>query len=252
MLLFRAVYSCLAPENFFRRKAPPVNIQLAPFVTAERVGDTVVLLNSRTHSVYSLPTGIVADVSGNTLTMSLLATPDHIYDLAKHQLIDTPPTAVSRRGFLSLTTATVGGGLVAMSLPTVAVASSMPAQTVQGAWWVTGTANSTDVDALSIRIDLSGQVGLVYDEDTWTVSFFNRTFSLADANDPDTGFVGGILNFLDFDVNPTIPEINAFYGVRCEPDSNLSFSATLNAGGVVIPVTLDYDQDELADACGDG
>ena len=219
-------------------------IQLRSHVSVERVADTAMFLNSQTQTVYTFPGGLVGDVSGNTLTLSPQTTDNHINELVRHQLIESPSPSVTRRGFLGLTTATVGGGLVAISLPTVVAASSDSHTTIRGAWWVAGTASATEVDALSVRIDVSSQDGLDFDEDTWSLTFFGRTFFVNEGNDPDTRFDQGVLYFLDFDI-PSITEIDALYALLCTPGSNLAFSATLDAGGVIIPVTLDYDEDEL-------
>ena len=110
-------------------------IQLRSHVSVERVGDTAMFLNSQTQTVYTFPGGLVGDVSGNTLTLSPHTTDNHINELVRHQLIESPSPSVTRRVFLGLTTATVGGGLVAISLPTVVAASSGGADPSTNGYW---------------------------------------------------------------------------------------------------------------------
>ena len=111
-------------------------IQLRSTITYDVVGDQVVFLNPDTQAVYSLPADIISAISGSTLTLSSEIPPSYLSELHEAGLTEPHPSPLSRRKLLAGTGAIAGAGLVAMSLPAVAAASSgsqLPARS--GLWY---------------------------------------------------------------------------------------------------------------------
>ena len=110
-------------------------IQLRSTISYDVVGDQVVFLNPDTQAVYSLPLEVVAGISGTTLTLTSETPPSYLSELHEAGLTDIRPSTLSRRKLLAGTGAVAGAGLVAMSMPSLAAASSGVALPARSGLW---------------------------------------------------------------------------------------------------------------------
>lgn len=161
---------------------------------------------------------------------------------------------LSRRAFVSATGATVGGAVVALSLPVSAAASSIGGGlSTSGFWTISGTDQVgigpiSKITQISLYIDVSefNELGPV--TDTWTITLFGQTFSLFENTDK-VEVVGGTLeiSFLGFSTDLDIPELNEFVSGECKSIDELEISAVINAGGTEISVAVEMDDDGYDD-----
>ena len=140
-----------------------MKITLATHIVVEHVGQQMFLLDSQNRQVYSLPAEGVLEYSADTKTVSVA--PSLASEALK--LVDagvaTLPGMVSRRAVVGSTGALVAGGLVAMSMPSAAMAASPvpnglggggePEGILAGSWSPAGSVDDDDGAVTSIQID---------------------------------------------------------------------------------------------------
>jgi len=109
----------------FRFEECVMKLTLSSHVVAQVVGGELLLLDSTTQSVYSLALADVVDHSDDfrSLTVSDAAA-GFAVSLCEEGLATTTTSGLSRRALVGTGGAAVGAGLLALSLPTAAAASS--------------------------------------------------------------------------------------------------------------------------------
>ena len=156
-----------------------MKITLATHIVVEQVGQQMFLLDSQNKQVYTLPTEGVAHYAPETQTM--IVTPALVPEAQK--LVDagvaTLPGMVSRRAVVGSTGVFIGGGLVAMSMPSLAAASSGP--TPFTGEWIFGSAQNALEKLEFILLFSLEDVTPLQDADPtipWTVQLFGRSFDV--------------------------------------------------------------------------
>jgi len=102
-----------------------VKINLSSHVVAQVVGDELLLLDSTTQGVYSLALSDVVDHSEGFQSLTVSEAAEGVAASLCEQGLATAETAgLSRRALVGTGSAVLGAGLLALSLPTAAAASS--------------------------------------------------------------------------------------------------------------------------------
>ena len=162
-----------------------MKITLATHIVVEHVGNQVFLLDSVGKEVYCLPAEGITHYTSETKT--LVVTSELVPEVKR--LVDsgvaTTTGLISRRAVVGSTGALIGGGLVAMSMPTLARAQSVVGGVVPlvdgaGIWAGRGTGISGGTDfsdagiALAFNADQFPGWGPL---SQWTVTVFGAPFS---------------------------------------------------------------------------
>lgn len=129
-------------------------------VTYDIVGNHVVFLNTATHQVHTLPVEVVDKLTDTTLTL-VPGTPEtYLTELTETGIITGSEGALTRRKLLAGSGAIAGAGLLAMSLPGVAAASSgvqLPQRT--GFWyWDSIGVGQSGIDSKTLHVILLNSV----------------------------------------------------------------------------------------------
>ena len=193
-----------------------MKITLGTHIVVEQVGQQMFLLDSQNKQVYSLPAEGVVEYSPDTKTVSLA--PSLVSEAQK--LVDagvaTLPGMVSRRAVVGSTGALVAGGLVAMSMPSAAMAASPvpnglggggePEGIPAGFWTPFGGDLESRFEIgfyVEESDDLSNALGEI-DETEWTLTVFGQTSEFEDDDDdPNFEFQFGLCQEVEF--GPWVP-----------------------------------------------
>lgn len=208
-------------------------IQLRSTITYDVVGDQVVFLNPDTRAVYSLPADFIAGISGTTLTLTSETPPSYLSELHAAGLTDMRPSTLSRRKLLAGTGAVAGAGLVAMSLPSLAAASSSPVPARAGFWNVRSTGSAGDGTLLSIdlRVFLApASFPEVSDISQWVISVAGLTRN----QDPELTSAPFLLWYKTVDLASALGE--QIIPERSMTPPTVQFSGNLVGPGGTIPV----------------
>ena len=169
-----------------KEESQPMRIHLAPHVLVETVGDKVVLLDTKTTTVYSLPAESVSlgDIGEQAFDVDQSAQAE-VSKLRDLGVVLSDNSGVSRRSVVGIGGAAVGGLVLSMSLPLSAAASSSSNtdSTVFGEWGSTGKQLDGDgIELISIGVkvffDPADFPTLVGAADTWTLIIFGSSFLL--------------------------------------------------------------------------
>jgi hypothetical protein len=161
-----------------------MRIYLAPHVLVERVGDSVVLLDTEARNVYSLPEDAVSFPTAQNTTLELdRSLYAEVRNLCELGLATTDKQGLSRRAVVGMGGVAMGGTLLTLSLPLSAAASSGSVGTVFGTWALESF--NADVNGavrilIRVNFDPNDFTTLQGDLDDWTLTIFGRVFDLVE------------------------------------------------------------------------
>jgi hypothetical protein len=156
-----------------KEESQPMRIHLAPHVLVETVGDKVVLLDTSTTLVHTLPSTQVVSVDTETRVLTLHKDASH----EQHALEPFTEKAenvsgITRRAAVGLGGVAVTSSLLTFSLPVAAAASSEGEQLPQifGVWVVSGGSGNLNFD-----IDVDDARPFLVDGVRWTLKIEGRS-----------------------------------------------------------------------------
>ena len=208
-------------------------IQLRSTITYDVVGDQVVFLNPDTQAVFSMPAEVISGICGTTLTLTSETPPSYLSELNEAGLTDMRPSKLSRRKLLAGTGAVAGAGLVAMSLPSLATASSSPVPARAGLWNVrsTGSDGEGNLQNINLRVFLApASFPEVTDISQWVINVAGLTRN----QNPELTSAPFLLWYKTVDLTSALGE--QIIPERSLTPPTVQFSGNLVGPGGTIPV----------------
>lgn len=248
-----------------------MNLQLRDSVTYDVVGDRIVFLNMATSGVYTLPVDVVNSCGDLSITLRPGTTHRVVQQLVEAGIVHPPGSSLSRRSLLAGSGVVAGAGLVAMSLPGVAAASSTgappqdpPVQPKAAFWFWEPQLSWGQVPLVPtsfvVRVLLSADEDFPIDDDTfnynpewpatpggtWSVAVTFGPGAIAIADDPYSepppfwDFASGTINESN---NPTLfTRMSQYHGDDDPPE----LAGSLRRNGVEeVPLILTWPQSRL-------